>query len=153
MTKAIRQKRERTTRHRSRSSCSCCAKAREGNARIRLSCGHSFHTECIERTGVARCPICSSKISAKQCLEIFDGTLLHIIVEDVFALPSFQRDLAIESYELINSASMTSHGALLINNMLKMCRAITEHSQQQWVYGISHEGFLMSQASYLFLNM
>jgi hypothetical protein len=68
-------------------------------------------------------------------LEIFDGTLLHIIVEDVFALPSFQRDLAIESYELINNASMTSHGAVLINNMLKTCRAIVENSCQQCLSG------------------
>lgn len=146
MTKIFGQKRERTTRslatsrrrslanNKACSSSACCAQAnakpREESASIRLSCGHSFHTECIEQTGAAQCPTCSSKINAKQCLDIFDGTLLHIIVEDVFALPSFQRDLAIESYELINSASITSHGAVLINNMLKTIRTITEHSQQ-----------------------
>ena len=65
--------------------CAVCLSEMTASAsRIRLSCGHYFHTSCLSQVTKAECPLCRKQFAPRESMRIFDTTIIKPIFEEIF---------------------------------------------------------------------
>jgi len=83
-------------------------------SRIRLGCGHYFHTGCLSRCLKSECPMCRKAIDPDLACVVFKDTIIRPIAYGTFALPVSAQPLVFDTIRAVNfGASMGAHYASL----------------------------------------
>lgn len=95
--------------------CCICFIEMKAKKRIKLCCGHYFHTECLSHCDRAVCPICRADIKADQAYKIFEHTVVKPTMVATLALPTDVHGYVFNGIHMINEiASMgTLHSSLI----------------------------------------
>lgn len=64
--------------------CSICLDPMSSHGRIKLTCGHYFHKECLSQCKVSKCPQCRGGISSDECLTIFRKSKIDPLMSRVY---------------------------------------------------------------------
>lgn len=64
----------------------CLCSMNSKTERIRLFCGHYFHTNCLSNVQRAECPLCRSNLVPLQAYEIFTKNVIKPIALQTFAM-------------------------------------------------------------------
>lgn len=86
--------------------CSICFCQMRPDNRIKLKCGHYFHTACLAKCSKAECPICRDSIDALQCCTIFDKTVIKPIAMRIFSLPKETQSM---THSMVTMCTDLSH--------------------------------------------
>jgi hypothetical protein len=73
------------------------------NERIRLFCGHFFHTSCLSKIQKAECPLCRADFLPIQAYKIFKSNVIKPIVLQTFAMPKDIHGFLLNCMRLTNS--------------------------------------------------
>jgi len=108
----------------------CLTEMNSNGGRIKLTCGHYFHKECLEKTQRPICPLCRAPITIKKCLDIFEDSRIECIVSETLSMPLDIQNHVIDSFELVNGISYIQHGeyANTVNLMLRILRSGCEET-------------------------
>lgn len=64
--------------------CSICLDPMSSHGRIKLTCGHYFHKECLSKCKLSKCPQCRGGISSDECLSIFRKSKIDPLMSRVY---------------------------------------------------------------------
>lgn len=95
-------------------------------SRIRLGCGHYFHTSCLSKCQKSECPMCRRTIDPDLACVVFKDTIVRPIAYGTFALPVSVQPLVFDTIRAINmGACMGAHYASLQQMLfLRFARAV-----------------------------
>jgi len=74
-------------------------------SRIRLSCGHYFHSSCLSKCLKSECPMCRKAIDPDLACVLFKDTIVRPIAYGTFALPVSVQPLVFDTIRAINTGA------------------------------------------------
>jgi hypothetical protein len=108
--------------------CCICFIEMKAKKRIKLCCGHYFHTECLSHCDRAVCPICRADISADQAYKIFENTVVKPTMVATLALPTDVHGFVFNGIHMLNDiASMGTVHSSLVHMLLYRFASSAKH--------------------------
>jgi hypothetical protein len=86
----------------SREPCAICFEDMSGaNDRVKLSCGHFFHKECLAKCEVSECPMCRKALDPAECVKLYHTSKISPLMKDVFSFEPSKRKLLFDMIERV----------------------------------------------------
>lgn len=106
--------------------CPICLCSLKTSRRIKLSCGHTLHIDCLSKCVRRECPLCRSRITPANCCTIYKDSVIEPLTKGVFTLSEeSQHRVFTGIYHLVN---LTQKSEWLGHNMCVLCERFNKTS-------------------------
>jgi RING-like zinc finger len=77
-----------------------------------LSCGHLFHTKCLQHCKQPLCPMCRKQMQPIEAVEVFSTTVINPLMMRLYCLPSKSVEYVLRIIE--TTMDIASYGETMI---------------------------------------
>lgn len=93
----------------SQEPCAICFEDMDSaNDRVKLSCGHFFHKECLAQCDVSECPMCRKPLEPAECIKLYHTSKISPLMKDVYSFDPSKRRMMFDMIERVVSIAKYS---------------------------------------------
>lgn len=113
--------------------CPICFLVLRDSKRLKLSCGHVFHINCLSKCVKRECPLCRTRISPADCCVVYKDTIIDPLTRMIFNLSEESQQRIVTG--ITHLTHLTKKNEVMGHNLCVVCERFnktnmsTEHMQ------------------------